>query len=112
MVKTAQTLSRIVALKRQKAEQSLALLQAALRHARDDLAQLDALLASSNNVSHDFETLKLATQNGHLRRVLHDIDRKKAEIAGIENQLDEAREALKQILMSEDELSKMNAARR
>ena len=112
MLKADQTLSRIVALKRQKAEQSLALMQASLRQSREKLVELETELARANDIGLDFEMLKLANQNGHIQRMLHDMERVRGEIAIIEGRLEDAREALKQILMSEDELSRINVARR
>ena len=105
-------LRRIVALKRQKAEQSLSIIQSAIRKLEGELEALQGLLAAADGAGQDFQTLSLASQHGHVQRLLSEMEQKQVQITLTVRQLDTAKESLKQILNSEDELAKMSKAAR
>ena len=105
-------LRRIVALKRQKAEQSLSIIQSAIRKLEGELEALQGLLAAADGAGQDFQTLSLANRHGHVQRLFSEMEQKKAQITLTARQLDTAKESLKQILNSEDELAKMSKAAR
>ena len=102
-------LLKLVALKRQKAEQSLAIVQAELRDLGKQLDALQEEFASADRAGGDVRAMMLSSQYGHSRRVLHDMDRKRSEIADAQQRFNAAREELKRILNSEDQLIQMGA---
>ncbi|WP_290491588.1 hypothetical protein, partial [Hyphomonas sp. UBA4508] len=57
----------------------------------------------------DVHAMMLSSRYGHSRRVLHDMDRKRSEIADAQQRFNAAREELKRILNSEDQLIQMGA---
>ena len=99
-------LPRIVALKRQKAEQDLAVLQARQRQFETRIKTLQEELAKADSSIADFQALRLASQNGHARRLLQEVDRVQADLAALAGPMHLAREALKRILNSEDQLAR------
>lgn len=107
MANTQRKLLKLVALKRQKAEQALALVQSRLRQLESDLQALQADLARADSGDADVQALMLASRHGHMERMLSEMDRKQADIADAKQQLHRAREDLKKILNSEDQLAQM-----
>ena len=101
-------LLKLVALKRQKAEQSLAIVQTELRDLGKQLDALQEEFASADQAGGDVHAM-LSSRYGHSRRVLHDMDRKRSEIADAQQRFNAAREELKRILNSEDQLIQMGA---
>lgn len=99
-------LLKLVALKRQKAEQSLAIVQARLRELAKELDTLQSELSKADQAG-DIQALMLASRNGHAVRVLREMDLKRSEIAQTKLHLHQAREDLKMILNSEDQLNQM-----
>lgn len=99
--KTAKTLSGLVALKRQQAEQAFAAARADLAAARDKLEALQAELRSSPAASEDFEAAALSDRFGHSRRLLLLIEAQRAVIEGKTIVLNERRNALKRAFGSE-----------
>jgi hypothetical protein len=101
-------LRKLVALKRQKAEQTLAIVQMRLRDLSAELDALQREFTSADRAGGDIQALMLASRNGHAKRMLWEMDRKRTEIAEMKLKLQQAREDLKLILNSEDQLSRMD----
>ena len=99
--KTARTLSGLVALKRQQAEQAFAAARADLAAEKDKLDALQAELRSTPDASEDFEAAALSDRFGHSRRLLSLIEAQQAEIQRKTQTLDERRNALKRAFGSE-----------
>ena len=99
-------LLKLVALKRQKAEQSLAIVQTRLRELAKELDGLQSELSKADQAG-DIQALMLASRYGHAVRVQREMDLKRSEIAQTKLHLHQAREDLKMILNSEDQLNQM-----
>jgi hypothetical protein len=110
MAKHKDVLPGLVALKRQRVEQQVLALQqdvARIEAANEGLA---AGLKAMDDPPAGFEALSLSAGNGHIPKVLKDIDASKAELARRRAELNAARLALKNVFHSEEQLAA--AARR
>ncbi len=106
MAKQAGTLRKIVALKRQSAEQHVRAVQndaerieAALGVLRENLRALDEVRAG-------FDAHRLSEANGHARKLLADIRIADEALALKRADLHAAREALKRVFHSEERLTR------
>lgn len=104
MDKSERTLRKLVALKRQIAEQKYAVIQADVRKDEKTLASLKADLKASDDWEGDFQATSLSRQFGHVALALQRIDAAKAGLDHKRQCLSEAREALKKALDSEQRL--------
>ena len=79
--KTAKTLSSLVALKRQQAEQAYGSARADLAAAEAELAAMQAQLRAVPEHGDDFEAAALSDRFGHSRRLLALIEAQRGRIA-------------------------------
>ena len=112
MSKQNRVLLKLVALKRQRAEQGLAIAQTRLREVQAGLADLQAQLAAADTMQMDFQTLSLSARNGHVQRLLGKLADQQALIEQTQTFVAAAKEELKRILNSEDQLITMGAGAR
>ncbi|MBR9808635.1 MAG: hypothetical protein GYB49_15570 [Alphaproteobacteria bacterium] len=110
MSKQNRVLLKLVALKRQRAEQGLAIAQARRRELQAGLADLQAQLAAADAAQIDFQALSLSARNGHVQRLLNKLADQQAQVEQSQACVAEAREELKRILNSEDQLLTMGPA--
>jgi len=109
MAKQKDVLKKIVALKRQGAEQRLLILQTEAERIEAAIRQMRAGLATMDNTTAGFDALWLAEQNGHVRKVISDINAAQAALAMKQTEVSEAREALKRAFHSENRLGEITA---
>lgn len=103
-------LRKLVALKRQKAEQSFQSLQQDRNLIETTLRNLSDSLQAMNTQDLPFDTRKLAHQQGRVEKLIADIDAQRVLLAKTQSQLALARDALKRALHSEDRLQRMAAS--
>lgn len=96
----------LVALKRQKAEQAVSIVQAGMNRCRADIEALQATLRATDTQVSDFAALSLSLRQGHAQAVLANIRAKEAELKRLAGQLETARHELRRVLSSEDQLSR------
>lgn len=104
MPKQREVLRRIVALKRQSAEQHLRAVQMDVDQTVSDIARLNAGLHAMDEAKAGFDALRLAEEHGHARKLIADIRAAEAALAVKRSELHEAREALKRAFHSEERL--------
>ncbi|MEE2879236.1 MAG: hypothetical protein VX593_09560 [Pseudomonadota bacterium] len=95
-------LKRLVALKRQQAEQAFALAQAALRREEKKLDALKQELASIDATSADYADFALSMRFGLTERLMQKIDLARQSVARRKASVDAAKHALKKAMYSED----------
>lgn len=100
----ARDLQKLVALKRQKAEQRVLDLQTELDAARGRLAEAVANLRASDNPDIDFTIRQQALQQGRIDGLIAQVGAREGDVGQAEAALAEAREALKWVIYSEDRL--------
>ena len=105
--KTAKTLTKLVSLRRQQAEQDFALARQMVSAAEAELARLEEQLRSPAAAPEDFASIALAEQNGHTGRLLKQIETQKQAIVVKQAALAERREALKKAFGSERRLGEI-----
>ena len=105
----ARDLQKLVALKRQKAEQRVLALQQALGEAETALAGAVARLRAADSPDLDFASRSLALQQGRVDQLIADVGAREAGVAFARQALEEAKEALKWVLYSEDRLDDFSA---
>lgn len=105
MARTDAVLKRLVALKRQAAEQSVLALQQRVREAEAALGEAVARLDATDSEHLDFTLRKLAHQQGHVRKVLADIDAQRRVVEDSRTHLGDAEDALRRALHAEDRLN-------
>lgn len=104
MAETDRMLQKLVALKRQKAEQRVWALQQDLEKTEAALAELVRNLQATDNPALSFAACRLARQQGHVERVIAEIADLRVLISRKERELAEARDALRRTFHSEDRL--------
>jgi uncharacterized protein (DUF3084 family) len=107
MSKRKPDLQKIVSLKRQKAERDHAIAQKELD--RMD-AQARQLVKTLNDIDHqreDVRSLMMSHQNGHVTKLLRDIDALRSSVSEKEAELLCVRDLLKRAFDSEDRLKRM-----
>lgn len=105
MSKQKDNLRKIVALKRQSAEQKVRALQIEASRIENTINDLLAGLNTANPVKFGYEAHSLAETYGHTARVLADIRRHSAALAAKNEDLHAARESLKRVFHSEERLN-------
>ncbi|WP_084395923.1 hypothetical protein [Henriciella aquimarina] len=109
MTRKTKDLSKLVALKRQKAEQDFAALQAEIRRDEQALAALRDRLNAADDQAAGYEAISLAHTHGHLGAVIGQMRTLEKEMAEKEERLGTFREALKNVLYSEQRLPDLKA---
>lgn len=102
-----QTLKKLVALKRQKAEQDFALAKAALQAEEQRLAQLQAELSAIDANAGDYVDFALSMRFGRTAHLMRRIEAARQGVALKRKELDAAREAFKNVLYSEDRVGEV-----
>lgn len=97
-------LKQLVALKRKRGEQEVLGLQQALSHSHKALADLSANLDRLNDPTLDFHLSKLVNQHGLAMKIISDIAIENTNVSQVELDLRLARQALKQVFFSEEQL--------
>jgi len=110
MAKQAATLRKIVALKRQSAEQYVRTVQNDADRIEASLAGLRANLLALDAGAAGFDAHRLAEENGHTRKLLADMRAAEAALALRRADLVKAREALKRVFHSEERLGQSGPA--
>jgi hypothetical protein len=105
MAKQREVLRKIVALKRQSAEQHLRAIQMDVDRIVSDIGQLNINLHALDEVKAGFDALRLAEEHGHARKLIADIRAAEAVLVVKRSELHEAREALKRAFHSQEQLS-------
>ncbi len=109
MARQKDVLKKIVALKRQSAEQRLLVLQTDAERIEAAIRQLRAGLAAMDTAGAGFDALCLAEQNGHVRKIISDIRTAQDALALKQTEVFDAREALKRAFHSENRLGEITA---
>ncbi len=110
MAKQAIPLRKIVALKRQSAEQHLRAVQIEADRIEAVITALRANLLDLDHVHAGFEAHRLSETHGHVRKLLADIGAAEAELALKRVDLQAAREALKRVFHSDERLGQAHPA--
>ncbi len=110
MPKQREVLRKIVALKRQSAEQRVRAIQIEADGIDADIAELTASLHALDETKAGFDALRLAEENGHARKLIADIRAGQAALIIKRAELHTAREALKHVFHSEERLSQTSRA--
>ena len=106
MADTEATLAKLVALKRQRAEQRVFDLQQAVDNAEARLVELsDRLSAMDADIDANMAARLLAFQQGHVEKLVADIRAQRRTIVDAEAELDAARAELRSVFHSEDQLA-------
>jgi predicted nucleic acid-binding Zn-ribbon protein len=100
----ARELQKLVALKRQRAEQRVQALQVELDAERARLAQAEANLRAVDDPGLDFAARSLSLQQGRVDGLIASVKARQGDVSAAEARLVEAREALKWVMYSEDRL--------
>lgn len=98
------TLKRLVALRRQKAEQAFGTAKTDLREAKAQLDALQGEMAAIDAAGADYADVALSLRFGRSAFLMSRIDAQREAIARLEHVLHEAREALKKAIHSEERL--------
>ncbi|MEZ5946714.1 MAG: hypothetical protein R3C04_07675 [Hyphomonas sp.] len=104
-------LTKIVALKRQKAEQDFRAVQIEREQMSEEAERLAAALRALDDPGPDVDATILALRHGHVRKVMSDMAAGNAAAVQKDAELDEAREALKRAFDSEERLKDMKTKR-
>ncbi|MGB3624565.1 MAG: hypothetical protein WA989_01970 [Henriciella sp.] len=107
--KTAKTLTRLVSLRRQQAEQAFAQARQEVAAAEAVLGQLEAALRAAPSPSQDFAAFSLSEQNGNSKRLLARIADQQRQIDALKQDMAEKRETLKRAFGSERRLGEITA---
>ncbi|MEM5518832.1 hypothetical protein WNY37_17875 [Henriciella sp. AS95] len=111
--KTARTLTKLVALRRQNAEQAMGQAKMSLDEAKAKLAALEAeLRAAPGGTEQDYAALSLSDRFGNSQRILGQIEAQKSVVATCEETLAIRRNLLKQAFGSEQSLKEIVATRK
>lgn len=97
-------LQKIVALKRQSAEQQVRALQMDVDRIESAISALAGSLKSMDEGKAGFDAHRLAETHGHVGKILRDIDAGNAALALKRSELHGAREALKHVFHSQERL--------
>ena len=107
-----ETLSKLVALKRSKAEQAYASAKSALTDAEKRLVQLREEMSRDVPVGMSFEAVSLAEKNGNSRRLAGLVDVQKEAILACRAEADARRETLKLAFGAEQRVKDIRAGRK
>lgn len=110
MPKQREMLRKIVALKRQSAEQRVRAIQIEVDRIESGIAERTASLRALDETKAGFEALSLAEENGHARKLIADTRAGQTALEIKRAELHEAREALKHVFHSEERLSRTSRA--
>lgn len=105
MARKREVLRKIVALKRQSAEQHLRVIQMDLDRIEATLTELTVRLQGIDRAKAGFDALRLAEEHGHSRKLIADIRAAQANLIVKRESLHEAREALKRAFHSQEQIS-------
>jgi hypothetical protein len=105
MAKQAQVLKRIVALKRQSAEQRVRALQIEAERIEAEIAGISRELAALDEVVAGLDAHVLAEQHGHARKLIDNRRAAEARLLAKRRDVREAQEALKRAFHSEERLN-------
>ncbi|MFN3911400.1 hypothetical protein [Hyphomonas sp.] len=97
-------LQKIVALKRQSAEQQVRMLQLDVERIELSINELAASLTAMDEGKAGFEAHWLAEASGYVGKVIRDIGLRRAALADKRSELHDAREALKRVFHSQERL--------
>ncbi|WP_291194242.1 hypothetical protein [Hyphomonas sp.] len=100
-------LQKIVALKRQSAEQHVRLLQLEVERIEVSISALAASLRSMDEGKAGIDAHQLAEVNGYVGKIIKDIGARHAELSRKQSELHEAREALKRVFHSQERLGEV-----
>ena len=100
----ARDLQKLVALKRQRAEQRVQALQMELDGAKAKLGEAEANLRAVDDPELDFTIRSLALQQGRVEGLIAARKARQSDVTAAEARLTEAREALKWVIYSEARL--------
>ncbi len=109
MPKQREVLRKIVALKRQSAEQHLRAVQLDVERIEAGIAALRDGLRAMDEVRAGFDAHRLAEENGHARKLIADFGAAETALVHKRSELHEAREALKRAFHSEERLGEAGA---
>ncbi len=98
-------LQKIVALKRQSAEQQVRTLQLDVERIELSISELAASLNAMDEGKAGFEAHRLAEASGYVGKVIRDMGLRRAALAAKRSELHEARESLKRVFHSQERLS-------
>lgn len=105
MARQKDALKKIVALKRQSAEQKVRALQIEVEQIEAAINALLASLDSAGQARFGYEALSLAATHGHVGKVLADVRQRREALVARREDLHLAREALKRVFHSEERLN-------
>ena len=105
-------LEKLVALKRQRAEQHVLAIQQEVDAAEARLACLAESLKSADRDEVDFAVRKLSYQQGHIEKLLADMAAQRAVIAQKQEELARAQMELRKAFHSQDRLAELAGANR
>ena len=100
-------LQKIVALKRQSAEQHVRMLQLEVERIERAISALAGALKSMDEGRAGIDAHLLAEAHGHVGKVIKDIAARRAELSGKQIELHDAREALKRVFHSQERLGEV-----
>ncbi len=103
----AKLLVKLVGLKRQRAESSLASTLAELESIRRSIQQLEAELAAATSNPEDFVAQKLAFEQGFVQRAVEFVKTLRAKEMALLDRRDAARSALRDVVFSEAQLKSL-----
>ncbi len=98
-------LRKLVAMKRQRAEQYVREVQARMREAEAEMSNLVGQLARMNQAGDGYNGNSLARRHGHVEHLLSGIATLRAALSVRQAELERAKEELKRVMHSEDQLS-------
>ena len=101
---SAAAIRKLVALKRQRAEQVLAQTTTALRAADAEVSRLRAELSALDQTSADYVDIALSARFGRSGFILKQIETAEARRAACRTELEAARDALRRVIHSENQL--------
>ncbi len=107
MAKKGPDLGKLVALKRQKAEQAYAVMQADITAAETELDVLQARLEAGDVTDEGYAAHSLSERHGHPARILALIAMQKSSIAQKRAELRDMKEGLKRAFHSEQRLKSL-----
>lgn len=107
MSKRKPDLQKIVSLKRQKAEQDHSIAQKELERADVEVRRLVETLSDLDKDCDDVRSLMMSHQNGHVAKLMRDIDALQSSMSQKEAELQDARNSLKRAFDSEDRLKRI-----
>lgn len=99
-------LTKLVALKRQRAEQALLSVQREAARLDKSIADLTSQLNGADEPGQDFEALRLSYQEHFVEGMLGRIGKLRAERETLARRLEQAREELKKAIYSEGQLNR------